>query len=254
MAERSKAPDSRKKVFLKKCGRSGPLGGRCYSDCVVSGLCRVRRGIIVTPALVGCVNLCTPLSNMNLSNSYISPHESINTATRVSEHRATTLWSLRQLTPAVELFIPSQRTGATVVWWLDYSPPTSANRVRFPAGPLPDFRHVGIAPNYDTGWRVFSGISRFPRHLHSGAAPYSPRFALIGSQDLDVKATQISSLLTREEKGANGGGDGGLTQSGLDRRADERREHVVATQRSPVGGRDLAQGGGRQLGERHKRR
>ncbi|KAJ8873316.1 hypothetical protein PR048_026950 [Dryococelus australis] len=37
-----------------------------------------------------------------------------------------------------------------------------------------------------TGRRIFSGISHFPLPFHSGTAPYSPRFTLIGSQDLDV--------------------------------------------------------------------
>ncbi|KAJ8869712.1 hypothetical protein PR048_028707 [Dryococelus australis] len=42
--------------------------------------------------------------------------------------------------------------------------------------------------------RVFSGISRFPPPLHSGAAPYPHRFDFIGSQDLDVKGR--SNLFT----------------------------------------------------------
>ncbi|KAJ8877918.1 hypothetical protein PR048_022377 [Dryococelus australis] len=41
-------------------------------------------------------------------------------------------------------------------------------------------RNLGIGPHDAAGRRVFS-------ELHSGAAPYSPHFALIGSQDLDVK-------------------------------------------------------------------
>ncbi|KAJ8866920.1 hypothetical protein PR048_032782 [Dryococelus australis] len=51
--------------------------------------------------------------------------------------------------------------GATVAERLARSPPTKANRVQNPAG-SPDFSR-----------RVFSGISRFPPPLHSGAAPYS---------------------------------------------------------------------------------
>ncbi|KAJ8898272.1 hypothetical protein PR048_003632 [Dryococelus australis] len=46
---------------------------------------------------------------------------------------------------------------------------------------LPDFRMIGVVPDDAAGRRVSSGISRF---LHSGAAPCSPRFALIRSQDL----------------------------------------------------------------------
>ncbi|KAJ8898321.1 hypothetical protein PR048_003681 [Dryococelus australis] len=58
----------------------------------------------------------------------------------------------------------------------------------FPGGVTPGFSHVGIVLGYAAGRRVFSGISRIlpPPQLHSGAAPYSPRFTLIGSQDLDA--------------------------------------------------------------------
>ncbi|KAJ8867267.1 hypothetical protein PR048_031066 [Dryococelus australis] len=59
----------------------------------------------------------------------------------------------------------------------------------------PGFSHVGIVPDDAAGRRVFSGISRFPLPLYSGAAPYSPRcFTLIGSQDLDVRVAKISPL------------------------------------------------------------
>ncbi|KAJ8867242.1 hypothetical protein PR048_031041 [Dryococelus australis] len=44
----------------------------------------------------------------------------------------------------------------------------------------PRFSHMRIGG-------VFSGISKFPPPLHSGAAAHSPRFTLIGSQDLDAK-------------------------------------------------------------------
>ncbi|KAJ8882791.1 hypothetical protein PR048_014605 [Dryococelus australis] len=37
----------------------------------------------------------------------------------------------------------------------------------------------------------FLGDLQFPPPLHSGAAPYSPRFTLIGSQDHDVKSYPI---------------------------------------------------------------
>ncbi|KAJ8882963.1 hypothetical protein PR048_014802 [Dryococelus australis] len=49
------------------------------------------------------------------------------------------------------------------------------------------FSHVGIGLDYATAQRVFSGFP-VPRTLRSGAAPYSPRFTLIGSQDLAVKS------------------------------------------------------------------
>ncbi|KAJ8870672.1 hypothetical protein PR048_029695 [Dryococelus australis] len=64
--------------------------------------------------------------------------------------------------------------------WLDCSPPTSANRVRSPAGSfIPRFSHVGIVPNDAASRRVFSGICHFPR-------PCIP--ALLHIQRLDVKS------------------------------------------------------------------
>ncbi|KAJ8870325.1 hypothetical protein PR048_029346 [Dryococelus australis] len=57
------------------------------------------------------------------------------------------------------------------------------------AGSLPEFRTVGVVPDDADCRRAFSGVSRPPRPLLSGAAPYSPRLALIGSRDLDVKTS-----------------------------------------------------------------
>ncbi|KAJ8894532.1 hypothetical protein PR048_007189 [Dryococelus australis] len=54
-----------------------------------------------------------------------------------------------------------------------------------PGRVAPGFSHVGIVPVDAADRWVFSGISRFPAFHHSGAAPYSPLFILIGSQDLD---------------------------------------------------------------------
>ncbi|KAJ8883502.1 hypothetical protein PR048_015346 [Dryococelus australis] len=62
---------------------------------------------------------------------------------------------------------------------------TKAKRVRFPVWSFPDFHtHLGIVPGDATGRWVFSG-SPVPQPLHSDHDPYSFRFALIGSQDLD---------------------------------------------------------------------
>ncbi|KAJ8870352.1 hypothetical protein PR048_029373 [Dryococelus australis] len=53
----------------------------------------------------------------------------------------------------------------------------------------PGSNPLGIVSDGAAGRRVFSGISRFPRPLHSdGAAPYSPHLTLIGSRDLDIKS------------------------------------------------------------------
>ncbi|KAJ8877474.1 hypothetical protein PR048_021929 [Dryococelus australis] len=73
----------------------------------------------------------------------------------------------------------------------DYSPPTKAKRARFPAA---GFSHLGIVPHDAAGRRGFLGGLPFPPPLHYSAAPYSPRSTLAGSQDLDVKTAQISSL------------------------------------------------------------
>ncbi|KAJ8873971.1 hypothetical protein PR048_024811 [Dryococelus australis] len=48
-----------------------------------------------------------------------------------------------------------RNAGREVVLWLDYSPPTLANRVRLVT---PVFSHVGIVPDDAAGRRVFSGI------------------------------------------------------------------------------------------------
>ncbi|KAJ8875178.1 hypothetical protein PR048_023073 [Dryococelus australis] len=87
-----------------------------------------------------------------------------------------------------EAFCCSQNIVYRLFTWLDYSPPTKAIRARFPAGSPPGFSHVGIVPDDTAGRRVFSRISGFRRPSHSGAAPHSPRFTLIGSQDHVVKS------------------------------------------------------------------
>ncbi|KAJ8897447.1 hypothetical protein PR048_002793 [Dryococelus australis] len=59
------------------------------------------------------------------------------------------------------------------------------------------FSRMGIVP--DDGRQIFSGISCSPPLLHSGAAPCSPRFTRIGSQDLDVKSGPNVCFKTSEE-------------------------------------------------------
>ncbi|KAJ8867257.1 hypothetical protein PR048_031056 [Dryococelus australis] len=68
--------------------------------------------------------------------------------------------------------------------WLDCSPPTIANRDRFPAGLLPDFNKWESCRTTSMVGEVFSGFSP---PLHSGTAQYSPRFTLIGSQISMIK-------------------------------------------------------------------
>ncbi|KAJ8873315.1 hypothetical protein PR048_026949 [Dryococelus australis] len=76
--------------------------------------------------------------------------------------------------------------------WLDYSPSTYANRVRFPAESLPDFR------TWKSCRTMLQVVSRPPNQImHSGAAPYLLRFTLIGSQDLDY---QLGSPLVDDRR------------------------------------------------------
>ncbi|KAJ8869878.1 hypothetical protein PR048_028887 [Dryococelus australis] len=57
-----------------------------------------------------------------------------------------------------------------------------------PGGVAPGFSHVEIVLGDAAGQRVFSLTSHFPRPLHSGAAPYSPHFIVIGSRNHNFKS------------------------------------------------------------------
>ncbi|KAJ8883139.1 hypothetical protein PR048_014979 [Dryococelus australis] len=63
-----------------------------------------------------------------------------------------------------------------------------ANRVRFPEEVAPGFSHVGIVPDDAAGWRVFSGISRFP--------PVSPVFC-VSYRVGDEETSLMMHLITR---------------------------------------------------------
>ncbi|KAJ8875028.1 hypothetical protein PR048_022918 [Dryococelus australis] len=70
----------------------------------------------------------------------------------------------------------------------------AANRVKSPAGSLRNFacRNRAVRWRWSVG---FLGDLPFSPSFHSGAAPFSPHFTFIGSQDLDViRAAQISQL------------------------------------------------------------
>ncbi|KAJ8878816.1 hypothetical protein PR048_019402 [Dryococelus australis] len=81
---------------------------------------------------------------------------------------------------------PGIEPEAAVVWWLDYSPPTPANRFRFPTGSLPDFRMWESCQTM-TLLSAFSRGSPVPCALSFRRCSIL-RFPLIGSQDLDVKS------------------------------------------------------------------
>ncbi|KAJ8876919.1 hypothetical protein PR048_021369 [Dryococelus australis] len=84
--------------------------------------------------------------------------------------------------------------GAAVAERLDCSPPTKANWVQFPASGNRAGRRSCPAV-------FFSGIPRVLRPFESGAAPFSPHFILIGSQDLAVESRpNIAAQLQRHTK------------------------------------------------------
>ncbi|KAJ8895100.1 hypothetical protein PR048_000425 [Dryococelus australis] len=77
---------------------------------------------------------------------------------------------------------------------LQCSPPTRVNRVQFPAGSL----HISAIWESCRTMPLVDGLSRrYPvssAPLHSGAAPVSPHFVLIDSQDLVVKSRSYPKL------------------------------------------------------------
>ncbi|KAJ8895188.1 hypothetical protein PR048_000513 [Dryococelus australis] len=75
--------------------------------------------------------------------------------------------------------------------WLARSPTTKVNQVRLLVRSIAEFSHMIIMPDDAAGRWVFSGISSVPPPLYSSAAPFSPRFILIGSQDLMLRVVQI---------------------------------------------------------------
>ncbi|KAJ8868788.1 hypothetical protein PR048_030328 [Dryococelus australis] len=80
---------------------------------------------------------------------------------------------------------PYVEQGPTVAERLDCLPPTKANRVQSPAGPLRIFAS-GHRAGRCRWWADFLGDLPFSPLFHSGAAPYSRHFNLTGSQDLVV--------------------------------------------------------------------
>ncbi|KAJ8874130.1 hypothetical protein PR048_024972 [Dryococelus australis] len=72
--------------------------------------------------------------------------------------------------------------GSQDLVWLDYSPPTKVNRVRFPTEPPGDF-HMRESGRTMTLVGGFSRGSPVPPPLHSGAPPSLPHFPLAGDQD-----------------------------------------------------------------------
>ncbi|KAJ8870267.1 hypothetical protein PR048_029288 [Dryococelus australis] len=92
---------------------------------------------------------------------------------------------------------------ATVAQQLKHSPPTKATWVRSPIGTLPP-RVLSLGNRAGRcQWSAgFLGDLQFTLSLHSGSVPYSPRFILIGSQDLYLKnRSDLSTPLLRSKHG-----------------------------------------------------
>ncbi|KAJ8890260.1 hypothetical protein PR048_009768 [Dryococelus australis] len=87
----------------------------------------------------------------------------------------------------VSICIPTsvEFQGSRVVRWLKHWPPTKANCGRFLAGLHPVFTRGNYAGQCRR-LAGFLGHLPFPPLFHSSAAPYSPHFILIGSQNLVV--------------------------------------------------------------------
>ncbi|KAJ8866775.1 hypothetical protein PR048_032636 [Dryococelus australis] len=66
-------------------------------------------------------------------------------------------------------FYPFEQVWAAVAEWSDYPPPTKANRIRPPAGSLPEFLEVGIVPDD-------AADIPFALSLNSGSSPSSSSF------------------------------------------------------------------------------
>ncbi|KAJ8877756.1 hypothetical protein PR048_022211 [Dryococelus australis] len=109
-------------------------------------------------------------------------------------HLSTLTWPARSpdvspiehLWDEMRLQHPLGRNGAVVAERLVCSPPTKPNWAQSPAGPLPDFRKWESCRMMSRCSKSFPGDLSFPPPLHSGDAPSSPLFTLIGSQDLVI--------------------------------------------------------------------
>ncbi|KAJ8869296.1 hypothetical protein PR048_030870 [Dryococelus australis] len=81
------------------------------------------------------------------------------------------------------IHFPAALAGAAVVVVVRLLPSHLGQLGSISSGIAPGFSLVAIVPDDNTGLRVFSVISHFPPP-HSCTAPLTPRFTLIGSQDL----------------------------------------------------------------------
>ncbi|KAJ8882756.1 hypothetical protein PR048_014569 [Dryococelus australis] len=120
------------------------------------------------------------------------------------------------------------------------------------------FSPVGIVPDGAAGLAGFLGVLPFPPPFHSGASPYSPRFTLIGSRDLDVRSHQ--NIFTRllqtsskhhqapAKKGKEVEGGGGEVVHVLGQKQGRWRRVIAAARptQHPVSGQGRLFGRGRR--------
>ncbi|KAJ8866561.1 hypothetical protein PR048_032420 [Dryococelus australis] len=115
---------------------------------------------------------------------YHGPHQA-RVSTLCSSRRLP--YVLPGLAPRDKRFSATTR-GATVVWRIEYSPPTNGNRVRLPVGSHPGIFACGNRAGRCRCSAGFLGDLPFPPPSHSGACSILASFTLIGSQDLAVKS------------------------------------------------------------------
>ncbi|KAJ8887564.1 hypothetical protein PR048_013780 [Dryococelus australis] len=87
------------------------------------------------------------------------------------------------------LCLPESGHGGVVVRLLAYHLGKPGS---IPGEVASKYSHVGIVPDDVVGRPVFLGDLPFSPSPHSGAAPYSPRVSLIGSQNLDNRIIPLS--------------------------------------------------------------
>ncbi|KAJ8876103.1 hypothetical protein PR048_024012 [Dryococelus australis] len=95
----------------------------------------------------------------------------------------------------INKLITSMPRRATVPKRLDYLPPTKANRVQPPAGPLRIFACGDRAGRCRLSASYLGDIP-LPSPLHSGAAPFSPHYTLVDPQDFVAKSRRNFSTLS----------------------------------------------------------
>ncbi|KAJ8885835.1 hypothetical protein PR048_012040 [Dryococelus australis] len=150
-------------VWRPECGQSRPtVADNKFVDCRLES--RQSRKTVTFIKIVGyCLKCRQPCTTSNFNNF-------VSSRFKCGQPRYTATFKF------VVCHVECRRIRVAMALWLKCSPPTKANCVRFPAGPLAGFRKWESCR-----WlAAFLGDLPFPPLLHSNAAPYSHRFTLIG--------------------------------------------------------------------------